>query len=138
MKNTLIIMALAAMAFASCTKEVTQAVDTPARIAVEMDTELESILREAGLLDEVLNYQATSRGYNGPVADINCDGLVSSYEVMTVISNIGIGRITPCNGDFTGDAEVNTEDVVAVVSRWMTPADFTSTCAGCFTEELSK
>ena len=127
----LIMAALAATALASCTKEVTQAVDTPARIAVEMDTELESILRDAGLLDEVLNYQPTSRAYDGPVADIDCNGLVSSYEIMTVITNMGIGRITPCNGDFTGDAEVNTEDLMAVIGRWNTPADFISGCAPC-------
>ena len=138
MKNTLIMMALAAMAFTSCTKEVTQAVDTPARIAVEMDTELESILRGAGLLDEVLNYQPTTRGYDGPVADINCDGLISSYEMMTVITNIGVGRITPCNGDFTGDDVVNTEDLMAIVGRWNTPADLTAACSVCPTLELSK
>lgn len=137
MKN-LIIMVLAAMALASCTKEVTQSVDAPRRPAVEMDTELESILRDACLLDEVLDYQPTTRAYDGPVADINCDGLVNSSEAMTVITNMGIGRITPCNGDFTGDAEVNTEDLMAVVSRWMTPADFTSGCAGCLDEQLGK
>ena len=138
MKNTIIIMALAAMAFTSCTKEVTQAVDAPRRPAVEMDAELESILRDMGLLDEVLNYQPTTRMYDGAVADINCDGLISTYELMTVYVNMGIGRITPCNGDFTGDAEVNTEDLMAVISRWATPADFTSGCADCLPVELSK
>jgi hypothetical protein len=53
----------------------------------------------------------------GMIGDVNCDGLVSVEDVLTIISSWG-----PCEGvcaeDIVPDQNINVSDLLLVIANW--------------------